>query len=450
MIKRLMVLRRALARTLLQVTRPATPQAWLRGLRRLLEELAEALQGGRLQPAPVPVPRSARPQRRVPRASALLLVLLLTAGCSMAPAAGPLTGANVVAALSGEPDAAFARALEPRPLLFPADHGAHPEYQTEWWYYTGNLEDDQGNRYGYQFTIFRSALTPEMVARDSTLATNQVYMGHFAVTDAAGNRHVSFERFSRGAGGLAGAVGEPSFHVWLEDWEVTQPAPDRMRMVAADVDADGQAVALALELRQTRPPVSHGVAGLSQKGPEPGNASYYYSLIGLETTGTLTLRGRTIPVRGVSWMDHEFGTSALSENAVGWDWFSIQLDNGAALMFAQIRSTDGPAIGEFEGTFIHADDRQETVTQDDFSLTVLEQWTSPRTGITYPSGWRVVLPRYDLELTVMPILRDQEMQVTYMYWEGAVTVAGTLAGTAINGVGYVELTGYGAGHEFQR
>lgn len=422
----------------------------LRRLRRWLEELADQLVGERLQPAPVPIPRPPRRPSRVMRLSALLMLALLSAGCSLAPAAGPITGANVVAALSGEPDAAFARAVAPRPLVFPADHGAHPEYQTEWWYYTGNLEDEQGNRYGYQFTIFRSALTPTMPERASTLATNQVYMGHFAVSDAAGNRHVSFERFSRGAGGLAGAEGEPSFRVWLEDWQVTQPAPDRMQMVAADVDAAGQPVGLDLTLVETRAPVFHGVDGLSQKGPEVGNASYYYSLIGLETTGTLSLRGRTIPVRGVSWMDHEFGTSALSDNAVGWDWFSIQLDNGMALMFAQIRTLDGGAIDQFEGTLIHADDRHAIVTQKDFSLTVLEQWTSPRTGIRYPSGWRVVLPYHDVDLTVTPILRDQEMQVTYMYWEGAVTAGGHVQDTPVTGVGYVELTGYGGGHEFQR
>lgn len=430
--------------------KPSPPTRWWRRLRRWAEELAERLSGEQLQPAPVPIPRDPRPVRRAARFTALLALVVLSAGCSMTPAAGPIAGANVVAALSGEADAAFARVLEPRPFVFPADHGAHPEYQTEWWYYTGNLQDEQGNRYGYQFTIFRSALTPSMPERESTLATNQVYMAHVAISDAAGNRHVSFERFSRGAGGLAGAQGEPAMRVWLEDWEASQPAPDRMRLVAADNDADGRPVALDLTLVETRAPVLHGVDGLSQKGPEAGNASYYYSLIGLETRGTLTLRGRTIPVQGVSWMDHEFGTSALSENAVGWDWFSLQLDNGMALMFAQIRTTDGGAIAQFEGTLIHPDDRHEVITQEDFTLTPRDQWTSPHTGITYPSGWRVLIPAYDLDLTITPILRDQEMQVTYRYWEGAVTAEGTLAGAPLSGVGYVELTGYGGAHDFQR
>lgn len=372
----------------------------------------------------------------------LLVASLLVVGC--APTAGNgVASANVVAVLSGEADAAFARAYEPVPLTFPLDHGAHPQYQTEWWYYTGNLADAQGKEYGFQFTIFRSALTPEMPARDSDLATNQVYMAHFAVTDGPGNTHYSFERFSRGAGGLAGATGEPELAIWLEDWRVSSPEPETMLIQAETTDADGNVVSIELHLRETRPPVLHGDAGLSQKGPEPGNASYYYSLIGLETTGTITLRGRTIEVSGQSWMDHEFGTSALSANAVGWDWFSVQLENGVALMLAQIRTVDGGAIGEFEGTLVMADGSQERITNEDFTLEVLDEWTSPTTGIIYPSGWRLSAPTHDLALEITPLIRDQEMKVTYGYWEGAIRATGSMGGEAVAGRGYVELTGYG-------
>jgi predicted secreted hydrolase len=390
-----------------------------------------------------------RNRRRSGSVLILFILVLLMAGCAPAASQG-VASANVVAALSGEVDAAFARAYEPMPFSFPHDHGAHPQYQTEWWYYTGNLADAQGNQYGFQFTIFRSALTPTMPARASDLATNQIYMAHFAVSDGPGNRHDSFERFSRGAGGLAGATGDPTMAIWLEDWQVTQPVSGTMHVQAQTTTEKGETVAIDLQLRETRPPVLHGDGGLSQKGPEAGNASYYYSLVGLETTGTLTTRGRTVEVSGLSWMDHEFGTSALSGNAVGWDWFSLQLENGVALMLAQIRTVDGGSIGEFEGTLVMADGSQARITNKDFALEVLAQWTSPTTGVTYPARWRLTAPAFDLDLEITPLLRDQEMKVSYVYWEGAVNAEGSMAGTPVSGRGYVELTGYGSGEGFHR
>jgi predicted secreted hydrolase len=282
-----------------------------------------------------------------------------------------------------------------------------------------------------------------MPPRPSGLATNQIYMAHFALTDGAAGEHRSFERFSRGTGqnadALAGATGEPAFAAWLEDWSVRQEADGSLRITAA---ADGGQTAVDLTLQPTRPPVLHGDAGLSQKGPEAGNASYYYSLVGLETVGTVT---------GLSWMDHEFGTSALSENAVGWDWFSLQLDNGAALMFAQIRTADGSRVDQFAGTLLFPDGSQVAVGADDFEVQPLNQWTSPRSGATYPAGWRVTLPAHDIDLTVEPLIQDQEMETSFIYWEGAVTAEGTLAGQPVAGEGYVELTGYsGQSSSYQR
>src|SRR5215203_3764526 len=179
-----------------------------------------------------------------------LIFVLLLAGCAPA-AGGAVASAKVVAAMSGEAYAAFARAYEPIPLTFPLDHGAHPQYQTEWWYYTGNLTDADGEQYGYQFTIFRSALTATMPERDSDLATNQIYMAHFALTDGPNNSHESFERFSRGAGGLAGAVGEPEFDIWLEDWKVTRSDPETMHLQASITNADDEVVAIDLNLHET-------------------------------------------------------------------------------------------------------------------------------------------------------------------------------------------------------
>lgn len=379
----------------------------------------------------------------------LMIVVVSLSGCSSADQTR-LVSANVVASLSGPVDEAFARAYEPIDFVFPRDHGAHPEYRTEWWYYTGNLTDSAGNQYGYQLTFFRSALTPDLPERTSDLATNQIYMAHFAVTNGAANDHQSFERFSRGAGGLAGATGEPAYAVWLEDWAVRTIEPGVTRLQAS-APGEGGVVALDLTLRETQPPVLHGKQGLSQKGPEAGNASYYYSLVQIETTGTVTSQGETVEVTGLSWMDHEFGTSALSANAVGWDWFSMQLDNGAVLMLAQVRTADGGVMPQFEGTYVAADGKPETITAADLTLTASAQWTSPRTQITYPSGWQMAIARLNIALTVEPLIGDQEMEVSFVYWEGAVTIEGTIADQPVQGVGYVELTGYGQGAgQYQR
>jgi len=350
--------------------------------------------------------------------------------------------ASVVDSLNAGADENFARAYEPYPFEFPRDHGPHPQYKTEWWYYTGNVEDENGEPYGYQLTFFRSALTPDMPERTSDWATNQVYMAHFAVTDAAAGIHESFERYSRGDDALAGAQGEPSYAVWLEDWFAREVEPGVMHL-QAEAPGENDPVAIDLILRATRPVVLHGDRGLSQKGPEPGNANYYYSLVGLETTGTITRGDEPIPVTGMSWMDHEFGTSALSGDAVGWDWFSVQLDNGAALMAAQVRTASGGTVDDFEGTLVTAAGEPITIGADDFTVDALDEWTSPHTGITYPSGWRITIPAQDMMLIIEPLLRDQEMQVGFVYWEGAIEAQGELRGESVSGVGYVELTGYG-------
>lgn len=370
----------------------------------------------------------------------VLAVAAALGGCTQPTQA--VVSANVVEAMSAPADDGYARALEPIEFVFPRDHGPHPDFRTEWWYYTGNLQDDAGNDYGYQLTFFRSALSAQAEQRASALATNQVYMAHFALTDGVRGEHEYFERFSRGAGGLAGAQGEPSFQVWLEDWSAVQTEPDAMRLTAA-ADGEEGAVAIDLTLRRTRPPMLQGDAGLDQKGPEPGNASYYYSLVGLESSGVITSAGQGIDVSGLSWMDHEFGTSALSANTAGWDWFSLQLDNGAALMIYQIRMTDD-AAARFKGTLAWPDGSRSSLSGDDFVLEASGEWVSPDTAIRYPSGWRLTLPGQEAVLEITPLIADQEMDVSVLYWEGAVAAAGTWQGEAVAGQGYVELTGYGA------
>ena len=381
-------------------------------------------------------------QKTIPPASFLLLSLLLIAACT--PVQPSLASADVVDVLRGPVNDRFARALEPLDFRFPQDHGPHNDYTTEWWYYTGNLTGDDDGAYGYQLTFFRSALAPGESSRPSDFAAHQIYMAHLAVTSAPARQHLSFDRFSRGAAGVAGATGSPNYQVWLDDWRAQEVGPGRMRLLAAADSEDGP-VSIDLTLTQTRPPLLHGEAGLSRKGPEAGNANHYYSLVRMETTGRLVIGDAQVGVSGLSWMDHEFGTSALSRDAVGWDWFAVTLDNDVVLMFAQIRTQSGASQDIFEGTLSFADGRQVAISHTDFELTTTGEWTSPRSGITYPSGWRVNFPQYEIDLTIEPLIDDQEMDVAFTYYEGATVVRGTMNGQAVGGRGYVELTGYGGG-----
>ena len=334
----------------------------------------------------------------------------------------------------------FTRAEGPAPLNFPADHGPHPGYQTEWWYTTGNLETEGGRHFGYQLTFFRRALIPagKRPARASDWAADQVYMAHLALTDVDGRDHRAQERFARGAAELAGARGEP-FAVWLENWRVEATAPDSYRLEAA-----GDGLTLDLHLTDLKGPTLQGDGGYSQKGPDPGNASFYYSLTRLQTAGTVIVDGDSFQVSGLSWMDHEFSTSALSAGQVGWDWFSLQLDDGSELMLFQIRRQDGSVDPYSSGTLIAAGGDPLTLGQDDFEVEVLDRWRSPDTGAEYPARWRIVVPTADLTLSLEPYLADQELELSYAYWEGAVRIEGERAGQAVGGDGYVELTGYAA------
>lgn len=332
--------------------------------------------------------------------------------------------------------AGFPRITEPLPMGFPAAHGPHPAYQLEWWYYVGNLTTAEGRRFGYQLTFFRNALTPTRVERASDWGTNQVYMAHFALSDIEAEQFHAQDRYTRGAAGLAGAQAEP-YRVWLEDWSVEGVTPGVERLRAMN---DGVAIDLALEW--AKPAALHGNAGLSQKGAEAGNASMYYSLTRLPTQGTVTVDGQTFAVTGASWMDHEYGTSALDARAVGWDWFALQLDDDSELMLYRIRQADGTAEPQSGGSLIAPDGAVTPLAADEVQITVLDSWQSPDSGTRYPARWRIDIPRLALSLEVVPRMADQELRLDTTYWEGAVAVAGQRDGRPITGQGYVELTGY--------
>jgi predicted secreted hydrolase len=369
----------------------------------------------------------------------LLPLALLLAGCGT-PAAGARMGA--VEAVNADNNADFARVTEPRPFVFPDDHGPHRQYQTEWWYYTGNVAAEDGRRFGFQLTFFRRGLAPGTVERPSAWGTSDIYMAHLALSDVAGEQFYSFERLSRGGAGLAGASGSP-FRVFLEDWSAEGSGPEGMQM---RLRAVAEPIALDLRLDSSKPPALQGERGYSQKGSEVGNASYYYSLTRMETSGQISIGSERYDVRGLSWMDHEFGTSALEPGAVGWDWFSIQLDDGRDLMYAQIRDETGAPLYTF-GTLVGPAGATRTLAPDAVELVVRDQWTSPRSGATYPAGWTLRLPGEGLTLTLEPLLADQELATGVIYWEGAVRVRGSDDGTDVQGYGYVELTGYAEARE---
>jgi predicted secreted hydrolase len=345
----------------------------------------------------------------------------------------------------------FARATVPGAVEFPRDLGPHDDYQTEWWYYTGNLATADERPFGFQFTIFRRALAPVSletgvlpktpVSESSDWRANQVYLAHFTISDIAADQFYPAERFSRGAAGLAGAQAEP-YRVWLEDWSVEEVAPGQVRLRARTDEA-----ALDLILTATLPPVLHGDGGLSPKGPEPGNASYYYSIVQQQAAGTVTAGGQTYDVTGRAWKDHEWSTSALSEGAIGWDWISLQLDNGGALMLFEIRREDGTLEATSAGSYITPDGTVQHLALGDWSLEVTNTWISPTSGAEYPAGWRITVPSIDLELTGRPQMANQELNVSTVYWEGAVDFTGTLDGAPVNAEGYIEMTGYAGSME---
>jgi predicted secreted hydrolase len=364
-----------------------------------------------------------------------ILVMLAASGC------GSPSQAQVQARLEGltVPVGNFERADGPRPLTFPHDLGPHPDFQTEWWYYTGNLAAADGQNFGFQLTFFRRAIVApaDRTQRGSAWGADQVYLAHFALTDAASGQFHAFERFERGAVGLAGAQGDPLYRVWLQDWQVQQVGAAAYTLYAAQ-----SGINLQLNLTDNKGMILQGDQGYSQKGPGKGNASYYTSLTRLESSGTLKVNGKTYTVNGLSWMDHEFSTSALSPGQVGWDWFSIQLEDGSELMVYQIRKKDGSVDPFSSGTMVYSDGSTRSLKASDFNILVNSTWKSPHSAGVYSSAWTINIPSEGLTLQIKPIMADQELNLSFIYWEGAVQVSGMKNGVKIIGRGYTELTGY--------
>jgi predicted secreted hydrolase len=346
-------------------------------------------------------------------------------------------------------DTGYQRVGGPCGFEFPRDHGAHPGYRTEWWYYTGNLRAQDGARFGFQLTFFRRQLRPsadraKWPEQASAWRTNQIFLAHAALTDIEEGRHYAAEDISRGALGLAGAERQgDTVRVFLGSWAtVIGPQVHELTMQDADFGFD-------LRLEPVKALVAHGDGGYSRKGTDPARASCYYSFTRLQTHGTIRLQGRPIGVAGLSWMDHEFSTAPLEPGIRGWYWFSIQLDNQTELMLFLLNLEDGGYHPASSGTLVGPDGRTTAIAFESIQADVLRNWTNPETGTAYPLGWRLRLHQPELDLTIQTPVDDQEMITTHStgvtYWEGSITVEGRYGANQVSGRGYMELTGQAQG-----
>jgi predicted secreted hydrolase len=381
--------------------------------------------------------------RRNPTTPLALVVALVMAS---------VVGLVVVSARGAAPQANEWPTITPdRTIALPADHVSHPDYKIEWWYYTGNLDTREGRRFGYQVTFFRVGVnrTPPNASR---WAVRDLHMAHFAVSDLASGRFHVFDRLQREGAGWAGAATD-RYAVWNGTWAVRAnpdgshhlQARDRRggrdaREGSAREDAEPE-VALDLTLTNTSRWMAHGREGYSRKGRDTGNASAYYSLPRLVTRGTLSIGGRRYEVTGSSWMDHEFGSSVLEADQVGWDWFGLQFDDGRELMLYQMRRRDGSRDPFSSGTLMNRDGSIVRLSRDDYVLEPVETWRSSATGTTYPTRWRVRIPGQGITFEVHAAMNNQELHTprstNVTYWEGAVDVV-----NGARGRGYAELTGY--------
>ena len=318
---------------------------------------------------------------------------------------------------------------------FPRDHFSHTDFRTEWWYYTGNVSARDGHRYGFELVFFRQGQQDRpQEANPSAWRIDDLYLAHMAVTDIDAGRFHYFERLNRAGPGIAGIAFDQG-RIWNGNWQVRWDKTSDTQSLTATADG----VNFELRLVPAKRPVIHGENGISQKSEGEGRASYYVSFPRLSVEGLLN----GVEVNGSAWMDHEWFTQQLADNQQGWDWFSVQLENGSELMLFELRRTDGSIDPYSSGTYIAKDGRTSHLKRADFTLEPVDYWTSPKTGARYPVKWRIAVPSLGVRLECNAALRQQELvpeqEKGPAYWEGAVTYSGSS-----RGVGYLEMTGYGS------
>ena len=365
------------------------------------------------------------------RAIALVGAGLMLSACGETRSGPTTPGLRLADVLGGSAAGEFEVADRVVPLSFPADHGAHPEFRSEWWYLTVALRSAAGEEFGVQFTLFRQALQPGGGEDGADpWRSGQVFLGHLALTDVTRQRHYEAERLARGHPRLAGVRGAP-FVAWIEGWRLASTGPSFLPL---RLSAHTEDFAVDLVLETARPPALQGDRGLSAKGAE--NASYYYSMPRMHATGTLRRAAGTAPVSGVGWLDREWSTSVLADEYAGWDWFALHLDDGRDLMVFQLRRRDERPDDYDQGLLIDAGG-QRHLDADDFDLAVEREWRDRR-GVRWPVAWRL---QFDgATLLVEAAVDDQVMDTSIRYWEGLVHLR-TPEGRRV-GSGYMELTGY--------
>lgn len=319
---------------------------------------------------------------------------------------------------------------------FPRDYFNHENYQTEWWYYTGNLRARDGRRFGFELTFFRQGVS--RAADASPWFVHDVWMAHLALSDIYGHRFHHQERLNRSGPGIAG-VDAATGMVWNGNWQAhIAPQEENLRGVGKDFD-------FALRLVPTKPPDIQGEDGVSQKSGGVGHASHYFSLTRLDSNGWIHLNGEAYQVTGTSWMDHEFFTGFMTPDEAGWDWLSVQFKDGSELMLYRMRRKEGSIDPYSSGSYVNANGRSRFLSSRDFVMTPAgDIWTSPETKAAYPLRWHVVVPELHLDFYVTTPLRSQEMTGKFgpSYWEGAIDSAGARKDSRARGVGYLEMTGY--------
>ncbi|MFN6964111.1 MAG: lipocalin family protein [Pyrinomonadaceae bacterium] len=331
------------------------------------------------------------------------------------------------------------------PVKLPRDLAAHSGVQTEWWYYTGHLSSASGRRFGFELVFFKRRTDLDRFAVvPLRLLGNPIHFAHFAVTDLdRGTFKYAHRKSSNGRLESPAAASEEHLYLSLGDWSVRESRGSHL------LRASLEGCVLELTLTPAKPVVLNGRNGVSFK--DEGQASRYFSYTRMIAEGDILVGGRVERVGGSAWMDREFGTWEPTENQKGWDWFSIQMDDDTELMCYQLRRADGSVSSYSSGSFVDRDGQVTPLVHRDFSITPLGTWTSPRSGASYPSRWRVAVPKLGLELDIEPVLADQELDTRgttmIVYWEGACVVGGNRGGKPVGGRAYVELVGYDRSHE---
>ncbi len=324
-------------------------------------------------------------------------------------------------------------------LKFPRDHGAHPDYRQEWWYFTGNLTTDQGRPFGFQLTFFRFGHLKMDEYVSSAWSHGQTWMAHFAVSDIDRRLFFAEQDYARGSLGLAGAIHDP-FAVWVNGWSVRDLKTRRQSGFGARLNASTDTMVIELDLDTGETPVLQGDEGYSIKAFNGGAASLYYSYPSLTATGSIQLEGRQYKVNGKVWMDREWSTSVLGKQQSGWDWFALRLDDGSNLMLFQVRHRAGKP---FRYAIVQtAKGALTKYTAAKIELQTNRYWNSPKTGVRYPLEWKLSIDQGAVEIDIVPAFADQELDLGFRYWEGAVFAKGIIHGKGVSGEGYMELTGY--------